>query len=184
MVNFGDIVGHTNKERSHNALKFAWIIVGFSMILIWVDGLKDEWKWGPSKDLLFMGVTIDTDLKYYSLIPFMLLIDVSLLNLKFYPKAQLDLYLVLPLDQIITDYTRTELFSMGMQTVVCLGVLKFYSWNFLFNRFDILLMSFSIKLIMIAFAFKYRISQMQFQPKSELGNQLDQLVNKDQPISL
>lgn len=162
MVNFGDFIGHTNKERVRNALNFAWLIIFASFFILWCAGIGNEWKYGPSDDLLLLGIPINTKARYISLIPFMLFTDISLLFLKLYPKSQSELYLVLPLEQIVYDYSRGELFRVGMETVITMGIIKFYNWIFLFNRFDLLLMSFIIKIVLIGIAFKYRISQMKF----------------------
>lgn len=162
MFDFGDIIGHTNKERATSSLRFAWVVVIVTGLLFWFGEVEEAWKWGPADDLFFLGIKINTTVKYYSLFPLMLFIDISLLCLKLYPKSQVELFLVLPLDQVIVDYSPLGLLSMAMQTTVCLAFIKYYTWNFLFNRWDILLMSFLIKMIILVLAFWYRITQMKF----------------------
>lgn len=90
------------------------------------------------------------------------MIDISQLLLTIYPKAQLEYYVILPTSEKISDYTPNGLLSMGLQTVVYRSILKLYSWILIYNRLDIMLISFFIKFVIIVFAFRYKISQMTF----------------------
>lgn len=161
-ITFGDIIGHSDKERAYTALTVARCVLGLSFILFWMDGVRNDMTWGPSDDLTLMGAPINTWCRYLSLIPFMIMIDISQLLLTIYPKAQLEYYVILPTSEKISDYTPNGLLSMGLQTVVYRSILKLYSWILIYNRLDIMLISFFIKFVIIVFAFRYKISQMTF----------------------
>lgn len=162
MVNFGDLIGHSNKDRVRNSLYFAWAVVLASMFSFYFGEMEHHFEWGPSDSLIILGIKINTNARYVSLVPWMIAIDISILLLKLYPKSLIEFFLVLPTDQLIEDYTPWELFKTAMEAFVTMAVIKFYTWNFIFNRIDILLMSFIVKLVLIGVAFWYRIGQLRF----------------------
>jgi hypothetical protein len=168
MMNF--FQGTRRQKLTRVCLFTTCVLIIASILFCLDDDLDEHFIWGPSDDFVVVHAKINTWFKYlvtmFVMIP---LIEICMLLMKLYGKSVIDTELVLKVsDKPINDFTPFELFKFAMWVGMDIDFVRFYLFYLFISRFDVIIMMFLTKHLLLGFAYwaciKTKTFTCQFDP--------------------